>query len=590
MPSLLGVLMRFFGKILSVLFALLFIVLPASAQGYDPSWQSDQLWLYEAQTIYLSNLERAERGIPPLRWNQQLTHGARWFAWDTTTNNANKCTHQDTNGQYAVDRAAIFGYKGLAGAENAFCGFVSPADAVAGWMVSGGHRDNLLDPNSREVGVGYYGSPSAGYIAQAFGVDRDYAPVVINNEMPSTTSPNVDLYIYDPASDGWGGFGKAQEMQISDDACFTGAAWQPYQPRVSWTLEPAAQGWQPVYVRTRDALHRTRVASDVIYYGSPTAGAMTEPAQMSTTVRQVTLLGLDGQGLPLMQFSLGWQADDSFETFDLNWGKGEHVDDTSAWGGTAFKLTGSGSRAWVWTTDFPRDLPMTAYVRLRVDSNDSSGEVIRVAVENGASRALHGTDFHASGVYQEFALPLRFNSGEDFLIMTFETQSSTPVYVDTVTFFSQPVPVEDPYTWQVPGQNYRGQGVWVRYVDENLETFSQIDEGSQHDPRLAAQPNQVRVAAVQGQGPYTWFMKVMQGCGAAGWSEHSDAGWFALSHQGNTLYLQADPDTLGVGLHRATITIISEDPDTPPLYIPVELEVIEPRVQYAMPLTYMAAP
>lgn len=579
--------MRHLGKIVFVLIALLLAAVPASAQGFDPTWQSDQLWSYEAQTVYYANLERVKAGVPPLRWNQQLTYGARWFAWDTTENNPNKCTHKDTNGQYPGDRAVIFGYKGQAGAENAFCGFVSPADAIAGWMVSGGHRDNLLDPNSREVGVGYYGEPSAGYIAQAFGVDSAYAPVVINNEMPSTTSPNVNLYIYDSESDGWGGFAGAQEMQVSSDACFAGAEWQPYQQQINWNLEPAAEGWQPVYVRTRDALHRTRVASDVIYYGSPPDSAMSEPAQMSTTSSQVTLLGLDGGGLPMMQFSAGLEADDTFPTFDLKWGKGERVDDANAWGGTAYMMKQDGSGSWVWTTNFPPDAPMVAYVRLKVNDNTNSSNIISLSITGGESRILSAQDFSQAGAYQEFALPFTFPADEDFLIINFDSHSDEPVYIDTVTFFSQPVPVEDTYTWQVPGGNYRGQGIWVRYVDESLSTFSPIDEGSQYEPRLAAQPDLLRVVAMQDRGPYTWFIKVMQVCSTAAWAYHSDASWLDITRQGNFIYIQADPNALGLGTHQAAITVTSDDGDITPLLIPVELQVIEPRIQYGFPFAYL---
>ncbi len=101
-------------------------------------------------------------------------------------------------------RALTYGYLGGAGAENAFCGYVTPADAIQGWMNSEGHRANLLDPGSREIGLGYYRRASAGrgYVTQDFGSDPVYAPVIIENEALSTTTPNVNLYIYDRATNG----------------------------------------------------------------------------------------------------------------------------------------------------------------------------------------------------------------------------------------------------------------------------------------------------------------------------------------------------------------------------------------------------
>ncbi len=116
-----------------------------------------------ARTVYLGNLARRDNGIPPLRWNSQLTDAARWFSWDSTENRAaGFCGHQDTNGNWPGYRALIFGYLGGAGAENAFCGYVTPEYAIQGWMNSSGHRANLLDPNSREIGLGYYQRNSEG--------------------------------------------------------------------------------------------------------------------------------------------------------------------------------------------------------------------------------------------------------------------------------------------------------------------------------------------------------------------------------------------------------------------------------------------
>ncbi len=78
----------------------------------------------EARTVYLGNLARRARGVPPLRWNRQLTDAARWFSWDSVENRADPyCGHQDTQGGWPSDRAPAFGYKGAAGAENAFSSF-----------------------------------------------------------------------------------------------------------------------------------------------------------------------------------------------------------------------------------------------------------------------------------------------------------------------------------------------------------------------------------------------------------------------------------------------------------------------------------
>ena len=131
-------------------------VASASAAAF-PSAQTPALAADEAQTVYLINLQRRARGQGPLRANRQLTEAARWFAWDSVENQpASFCGHTDSQGHSSEFRAQQFGYPGRAGAENAFCAYAAPADAVSGWMNSPGHRANLLNSEWQETGLGYY--------------------------------------------------------------------------------------------------------------------------------------------------------------------------------------------------------------------------------------------------------------------------------------------------------------------------------------------------------------------------------------------------------------------------------------------------
>ncbi len=587
MPRADGGSMYRFWKLALLVLALASITIPARAQGFDPSAQSSGLWSYEARTVYLTNLEREKRGLAPLRWNQQLTHAARWFSWDSIANRPKGfCGHEDTNGEGPSDRASAFGYLGAAGAENAYCApyLMDPKDAVSGWMNSQGHRDNILNGDFREIGVGYYDDGNS-YITQDFGVDPVYAPVVIENEAPSTTSAAVSLYIYNGKSDGWGGFTGAQEMQVSNDACFSGAEWQPYQPRVNWQLFAGEEGWRTVYARTRDATGRTRTASDVIYYGAPGADALDDPAQFSTTAGEATLLGLDGGGLPRMQFSLNWLADDTVQTFEKKWGSGQRVNDPAAWGGTAYQMTTSDTGTWVWNTDFLRDVPLVAYVRLKVADNRGAQPAVSLSITGGEPRTLNANDFAQANAYQEFALPFTFPGDETFLIINFDMQSDVDVWVDAVTFFTAPVPIQPEYTWQVPGGNYRGQGIWVRYVDDALDQFSPLQDAGMLAPRLAALPSALRETAMLNRGDYTWSIRVQQACGSgAGWTLASSAGWLRAAVDGDRIHLQVTPNALGPGTHTATLTITPlGDYASGPLEVPVQIDTIEPKQQFFLP-------
>ena len=455
--------------------------------GYDPTVQTPTLLYNEARIVYLGNLARRDNGIPPLRWNLQLTHAARWFSWDSTENRPSGfCGHQDTQGQWPSYRASLYGYLGFAGAENAFCGYLSPEAAIQGWMNSPGHRANLLDPNSREIGVGYYrrDSDGRGYVTQDFGSDVVYPPVIIENEAISTTNPNVNLYIYDRSSGGgFEGLGAAAQMMVSNDAHFSGAVWEPYAANKAWTLANG-EGWRAVYVKTRDLFNRTLTVSDRIYLGANLPLNELGPAQMSTTQSQITLYSLNGGSLPQAQFSLGWLADDTNDSFNKWWGNGERVNDATAWGGTAYRLyPGNGeSFAWVYDTNFVKDTPFVAYFRLKVNDNTSSVEVARISVKGGGTEygplRLRGTDFASPNQYQEFAIPFTFNTNPNdvFLFFQFWRSGTADVYVDAVSIFSTPQAITSPLTWSVPGNNYRGHGVWVRYT--NGTQFSGISEAS----------------------------------------------------------------------------------------------------------------
>jgi uncharacterized protein YkwD len=472
---------------LFLLSLLMFFFQIAKAQSdYEPVVQSPILFHNEARTVYLGNLARRDNGIPPLRWNLQLTHASRWFSWDSTVNRPpGFCGHQDSQGGAPWDRALAFGYLGFVGAENAFCGYVTPEQAIQGWMNSPGHRANLLNPDFREIGLGYYrrDSDGRGYVAQVFGSDVVYAPVVIENEAPSTTNPNVNLYIYNRAiGDGFAAWSAATQMMVSNDPYFHAANWEPYNPNQAWTLI-SGMGWREAYVKTRDVFNRTMTVSDSIYLGENLPTEELNASLMSTTQPTVTLYNLNGAGLPQAQFSLGWLADDSNPSFNKWWGNGQHVTDAAAWGGTAYHLyPGDGeSFAWVYDWKFIKDVPLTAYFRLKVNNNSSGSEVARISVKGGGTEygpiSLRGTDFSDPHQYQEFAVNFTFNSNpnDTFLIFQFWRSGSADVYVDAVSIFSVPQAVTSPLTWNVPGQNYRGQGVWVRYTDGNQ--FSGISEG-----------------------------------------------------------------------------------------------------------------
>lgn len=448
--------------------------------------QTPERILDEARTVYLGNLKRRENDKPPLKWNKQLTKAARWFSWDSVENEpAGFCDHKDSQGHWPDWRAQQFGYKGSAGAENAYCGMLDPQAAIDGWLDSAGHRTNLLNADYQEVGLGYYFNGTRGYVTQDFGTDPDFTPLIISDEAITTTSTQVSLYLHNRASSSYG-LGPTTEMRISNDLNFEALSWEPYTTTKKWTLA-AGSGWRTVYVQTRDAMNRMAIVSDIIYLGEQVALAELGDKMMSSTQDSVVLSDLASQnGYDRVQFAPGWAMDDTVNP-QLSYGTGGPEQDDKAWNKTTYCLKSDTSQASarIWTTDFVADVPMQAYFRLRTSDNSAVGEVARLQVTAGtntsAALVLKGADFSAANTYQEFRLPFTYHkSGNQvFLMFEFWRSSSAEICLDAVSIFPDPTPMSTQMTVTLPDGNYRGQMLWGRYANQTgqfteIKTFNPV--------------------------------------------------------------------------------------------------------------------
>jgi hypothetical protein len=357
-------------------------------------------------------------------------------------------------------------------------------------------------------------------------------------------------------------------------------------------LEPGT-GWRTVYVKTRDASGRSVVAKDTIYLGSAVPYEDLSLEQASTRSGQVDLYELDSGALPLMQFSLGWVVE--METGALWWGNGEVVADPDASAGQAYRLRpGDGSSfVWVTPTDYPRGFDSQAYVRLKVDDNTSTSTVARISVKtNDVERdylELRGTDFAAPGVYQEF--PLGFVQHDEaswpWLIFGVERQGGATVHADRVVAFTAPEPAQASKTWDVPGGNYRGGAVWVRYTD-NAGTFSAITEATTARSQLQVSPASLRfVGDYAGTLPaqHTVTVSYGEGCDRPPWSVDSSQPWLQVSASPPYIQVWVDATGLSTGTHHATLTVDagSAIPDSPQS-IPVEFTLVDELNQVFLPI------
>ncbi len=139
---------------------------------------------FEQQVIDLVNQERTSSGLTPVIRSQGLTYAARYQAADMSQDNYFSHDTMDRESGNLVKRCGpwerIENYYSGANGENAAAGYDSPEAVMNGWMNSAGHRANILNPDTRMMGVGFYqgGGDYYYYWVQDFGTEIDPAPVL----------------------------------------------------------------------------------------------------------------------------------------------------------------------------------------------------------------------------------------------------------------------------------------------------------------------------------------------------------------------------------------------------------------------------
>ena len=104
----------------------------------------------------LINDIRAENGVAIVMENATLNAAASAHAQDMVNNDY--LSHTSLDGMTPGDRATAAGYDWDFMAENIAQGFLTETSVMQAWMVSQGHRDNLVDPRPQEFGLGHDGS------------------------------------------------------------------------------------------------------------------------------------------------------------------------------------------------------------------------------------------------------------------------------------------------------------------------------------------------------------------------------------------------------------------------------------------------
>ena len=232
---------------------------------------------FAQRVAIIVNAERAAADLPPLKVNVLLIQSSDLHAENMAVRNFFQHCDPDTFTS-SWDRIGATGYIRNATGENIAIGQLSPEEVMEGWMLSAGHRNNILSENFREIGVSYYfqADDQPGirfepgpindcipdellnfgfrhYWVQNFGAGSNVYPVIINSEDAETEDRLVSLYLY--------GEGDATEMRLRN-ASGDWTAWQPFAAETAWELPPG-NGIKTVAVEIRVS-GIVRAASDTI--------------------------------------------------------------------------------------------------------------------------------------------------------------------------------------------------------------------------------------------------------------------------------------------------------------------------------------
>lgn len=125
----------------------LLLTLPALAA--DPATQ--QAMLAEVNAI------RARAGRAPLQLDARLSRAALLHSNDMLQRN--QLGHSGGDGSDPGQRITRAGYAWRSYRENVGAGYMDLRQAMAGWMSSPGHRDNILAADVTQIGLGYAAGP-----------------------------------------------------------------------------------------------------------------------------------------------------------------------------------------------------------------------------------------------------------------------------------------------------------------------------------------------------------------------------------------------------------------------------------------------
>ena len=133
------------------------ILLAANVQAQS-SWHVEETVSdnFAQEVLYYVNVERQKANLKPLKLSRDLNHYAQVRAKEITK----QFSHTRPSG-YSCFTAIPKPYRMVG--ENIAAGQKSSQAVVIAWMNSPSHRENIMNPKFRELGVGYLYQPDLKY-------------------------------------------------------------------------------------------------------------------------------------------------------------------------------------------------------------------------------------------------------------------------------------------------------------------------------------------------------------------------------------------------------------------------------------------
>ena len=224
---------------------------------------------YEERVIELVNQERTSRGLTPLARSAGLTNAARYHAADMSQDHYLSHNTKDREGDELIFICSVWEriahYYSGANDENAAMGYYSPEAVMEAWMNSSPHRTNILDSDSRAIGVGFYHH----YWVQDFGTQINSSKTPILGLLPDNLSfmySIPDQKIYPPQ----------QNLTPANVGSSHELSWQVTKSGSFFSLSPGSGTTPSQILVTPDDFNQNRADT---YSGSATI-SVTDPSSV----------------------------------------------------------------------------------------------------------------------------------------------------------------------------------------------------------------------------------------------------------------------------------------------------------------------